>query len=46
MYFGTTLRHKISIQKDIKSRRKWRNVCYHLVQNLLSSSLLSKYLKI
>jgi hypothetical protein len=45
-YLGTTLKHQISIQKDIKSRLKSRNACHPLVKNLLSSSLLSKYLKI
>jgi len=31
-----------SIQEEIKSRLKLRNACYHSVQNLLSSRLLSK----
>jgi len=35
-----------SIQEEIKSRLKSGNACYHSVQNLLSSSLLSKNLKI
>ena len=35
-----------SIQEEIKSRLKLGNACYHLVQNLLSSSLLSENLKI
>jgi len=35
-----------SIQEEIKSRLKLGNACYYLVQNLLSSSLLSKNLKI
>jgi hypothetical protein len=34
------------IQEEIKSRLKPRNACYHSVQNILSSRLLSKYLKI
>ena len=34
-----------SIQEEIKSRLKLENVCYHLVQHLLSSSLLSKNIK-
>ena len=38
--------HQNSIQKEIKSRLKLGNACYHSVQNLLSSSLLSKNLKI
>jgi hypothetical protein len=45
-YLGTTLTNQNSIQEEIKSRMKSRNACYHLVQNLLSSSLLSKNLKI
>ena len=35
-----------SIQVEIKSRLKSGNACYHKVQNLLSSNLLSKNLKI
>jgi len=34
------------IQEEIKSRWKSGNACYHSVQNLLSSSLLSKNLKL
>jgi len=34
-----------SIQEEINNRLKSRNACYHSVQNLLSSSLLSKNLK-
>ena len=34
------------IQDEIKSRLKSGNACYYSVQNLLSSSLLSKNLKI
>ena len=45
-YMGTTLTNQNSIQKGIKSRLKLGNACYHSVQNLLSSSLLSKNLKI
>jgi len=45
-YLGTTLTNKSSIQEEIKSRLKVRNACYYSVQNLLSSSLLSKNLKI
>ena len=44
-YLGTTLTNKNSIQEKIKSRLKLGNA-YYLVQNLLSSSLLSKMLKI
>jgi hypothetical protein len=39
-YLGTALTNHNAIQEEIKSP------CYHSVQNLLSSSLLSKILKI
>ena len=45
-YFGTTVANQNSIQEEIKSRLKSGNACYHSVQNLLSSNLLSKNLKI
>jgi len=45
-YLGTTLKNQNSIQEEIKSRLKSGNACCHSVQNLLSSSLLSKNLKI
>jgi len=45
-YVGTTLANQNSIPEEIKSRLKSMNACYHLVQNLLCSSLLSKNLKI
>ena len=45
-YLGTTLTNKNSIQEEIKSRLKVGNACYYSVQNLLSSSVLSKKLKI
>ena len=45
-YLGTTLTDQNSIQEEIKSRLKSGNACCHLLQNLLSSSLLSKILKI
>jgi hypothetical protein len=35
-----------SIEEEIKSRLKSENACYQSVQNLLSSSLLSKNMKI
>ena len=44
-YLGTTLTNKNSIQEGIKSRLKLGNACCHSVQNILSSSLLSKNLK-
>ena len=45
-YLGKTLTNQNSIQEEIKSRLKLGNACYYSVQNLLSSSLLSKNLKI
>jgi hypothetical protein len=45
-YLGTTLTYQNSIQEEIKSRLKLGNACFWSVQNLLSSSLLSKNLKI
>jgi len=45
-YLVTTLTYQNSIQEEIKSRLKVGNACYYSVQNLLSSSLLSKNLKI
>jgi len=43
---GTTLMNQNSIQEETKSRLKTGNACYHLVQNPLSSRLLSKHLEI
>ena len=43
---GTTLTNQNSIAEEIKSRLRSGNACYHSVQNLLSSRLLSKNLKI
>jgi hypothetical protein len=40
-YLGTTVTNKILIQEEIK-RFNSGNVCYHSVQKLLSSRLLSK----
>jgi len=45
-YFVTTLTDQNCIQEEIKTRLKSGNACYHSVQNLLSSGLLSKNLKI
>jgi len=45
-YLETTLTYKNSIRKKIKCRLKTGNACYHSVQNLLSSDLLSKNIKI
>jgi len=43
---GTSLTNQNSVQEETKSRLKSWNACYHLLQNPLSSSLLSKNLKI
>jgi hypothetical protein len=40
-YLGITLTHQNSIPEEIKSRLRSGNACYHSVQNLLSSRLLS-----
>ena len=45
-YLGTPLTNQNSIEEEIKSRLKSDNVCYHSLQNILSSSLLSKNIKI
>jgi hypothetical protein len=46
VYILTKLTDQNSIQEEIKIRLKLGNACYHSVQNLLSSRLLSKNLKI
>jgi len=45
-YLGTTLTNQNSIAEEIKSRLRSGNACYHSEQNLSSSKLLSKNLKI
>ena len=45
-YLGTTLTNQNSNQEEIKGTLKSGIACYHSVQNLLSSSLLSINLKI
>jgi hypothetical protein len=45
-YLGTTLMNRDSIHEEIKSILQSGNACYHSVQNLLSSRLLSKNTKI
>jgi hypothetical protein len=45
-YLGTTITNQNLIQEEIKRRLNSGNVCYHSVQNLLSSRLLSKNVKI
>jgi len=44
-YLETTLTNQNSIQEEIKSRLKPGNACYHSMQNILSSSLISKNLR-
>jgi hypothetical protein len=44
-YLGTTATNQNLIQEEIKRRLNSGNACYHSVQNLLSSRLLSKKLK-
>jgi hypothetical protein len=45
-YLGTTLTNQNLIREEIKRRLNSCNACYHSVQNILSSRLLSKILKI
>ena len=45
-YLGTALLNRNSIHEEIKRRLKSGNARYHLVQNLVSSNLLSKNIKI
>ena len=45
-HLGTTLTNQNSVHGETKFRLKSGNVCYHFMQNLLSSSLLSKSVKI
>ena len=45
-YLGTTLTNQNCIAEEINSRLRSGDACYHSVQNLLSSRLLSKNLKI
>jgi len=45
-YLETTLTNQNSIQEEIKCRLKLGNACCYSVQNLLSSRLLSKNLKL
>jgi hypothetical protein len=44
-YLGTTVTNQNLIQKEIKRKLNSGNACYHSVQNLLSSRLLSKNVK-
>jgi hypothetical protein len=45
-YLGTTITNQTLIQEEIKRRLNLVNACYRSVQNLLSSRLLSKNIKI
>jgi hypothetical protein len=45
-YLGTIIINQNRVQEEYKSRLKSGNACYHLVQNVLSSSLLSQNIKI
>jgi len=45
-YLDSTLTNQNSIHEEIKSRLKSGNACYHSVQNVLFSTLLSKNVKI
>jgi hypothetical protein len=45
-YLGTTLINQNDIRDEIKNRLNSGNACYHSVQNLLSSHLISKNLQI
>jgi hypothetical protein len=45
-YLGTTLTNQNDIHDEIKSRLNSGNACSYSVQNLLSSRLISKNLKI
>ena len=41
-YLGTTLTNQNCIQEEMRSRLKSGNTCYHAMQNLLYSGLISK----
>jgi hypothetical protein len=45
-YLGTTLTDQNNINEEIKSRLNPGNACYHSVQSLLSSRLLSMNVKV
>jgi hypothetical protein len=45
-YLEMKVKNQNCIHKEIKGRLSMGNVCYHSVQNVLSSCLLSKILKI
>jgi hypothetical protein len=45
-YLGMTVTNQNLIQEEIKRRLNSGNACYHSIQNLLPSHLLSKNIKI
>jgi hypothetical protein len=45
-YLGTTLTDQNCIHEEIKNRLNLGNACYHSVQSLLSSRLLSRNVKV
>jgi hypothetical protein len=45
-YLGTTVTNQNLIQEESKRSLNSGNACYHLVQSLLSSCLLSRNLKV
>jgi hypothetical protein len=45
-YLGATLTDQNCIHEEIRSRLNSENACYHAVQNLLSSYMLSRNMKI
>jgi hypothetical protein len=45
-HLGSTLTDQNCIHEEIRSRLNLGNACYHAVQNLLSSRLLSRNVKI
>jgi hypothetical protein len=45
-YWGITITNQNLIQEEIRKRLNSGNACYHSIQNLLSSHLLSKDIKL
>jgi hypothetical protein len=45
-YLGTTLTDQNDVHNEIKNRFNSANACYYSIQNILSSRLISKNLKI
>jgi hypothetical protein len=45
-YLGTTLTDKKCMHEEVKSRLNSRRDCYHSIQSLLSSRLLSRNIKV